>query len=97
MIERIKKTKQQIPHITAFKVNAFPTSILWKLFYPPWVCTIFSYDNDTIYTTLHLYVSYFMNVFLEGNDYGFLSSNIINKLSTKFSSEFELKHLNQKY
>lgn len=57
----------------------------------------FSYDNDTIYTTLHLNVSYFMNVSLEGNDYGFLSSNIINKLSTEFSTEFELKHLNKKY
>lgn len=54
----------------------------------------FFYDNDIIYIILYLNVFYFMNVFLEGNDYGFLLSNIINKFFIEFLIEFELKYLN---
>lgn len=75
-------------------MNVFFILILWKLFYFLWVCIIFFYDNDIIYIILYLYVFYFMNVFLEGNDYGFLLSNIINKFFIKFLFEFELKYLN---
>lgn len=97
MIERIKNQNNKCHTLPLLRCLLFLHQFYGSYFIPHGSALFFSYGNDTIYTTLHLYVSNFMNVSLEGNDYGFLSSNIINKLSIKFSTEFELKHLDQKY